>query len=275
MSNPTGNLPNQALSLAAMAQAAAAAAAAVGSNVNPGPIPTSNIAPVTSSQLLSSTGMFVPPPPPSNVVVGCRNAANFAGFLAALDRGVVGGVSGVGGGTATGAVHPSERAIGPVPTVAGSPEAEKIYQCINDLLSSETREAALMELSRKREAVSDLAVMLWHSFGSIAALLQEIIAVYPTIHPPTLNAHQSNRVCNALALLQCVASHPETRAAFLQANIPLYLYPFLNMNTSSKTRPFEYLRLTSLGVIGALVKTDEKEVINFLLKNLYSILDTL
>jgi hypothetical protein len=38
----------------------------------------------------------------------------------------------------------------------------------------------------------------------------------------------------------------------LSAHIPLFLYPFLN--TTSKTRPFEYLRLTSLGVIGALVK---------------------
>jgi len=38
----------------------------------------------------------------------------------------------------------------------------------------------------------------------------------------------------------------------LAAHIPLFLYPFLN--TTSKTRPFEYLRLTSLGVIGALVK---------------------
>ena len=64
-------------------------------------------------------------------------------------------------------------------------------------------------------------------------------------------------------ILQCVASHPETRSAFLLAHIPLYLYPFLH--TVSKTRPFEYLRLTSLGVIGALVKTDEQEVINFLL----------
>ncbi len=36
------------------------------------------------------------------------------------------------------------------------------------------------------------------------------------------------------------------------AHIPLFLYPFLQ--TMSKTRPFEYLRLTSLGVIGALVK---------------------
>jgi Cell differentiation family, Rcd1-like len=44
---------------------------------------------------------------------------------------------------------------------------------------------------------------------------------------------------------------------------PLYLYPFLN--TQSKSRPFEYLRLTSLGVIGALVKVDDTEVISFLL----------
>ena len=36
------------------------------------------------------------------------------------------------------------------------------------------------------------------------------------------------------------------------AHIPLYLYPFLN--TGSRSKPFEYLRLTSLGVIGALVK---------------------
>ena len=42
-----------------------------------------------------------------------------------------------------------------------------------------------------------------------------------------------------------------TQSAFA-AHLPLFLYPFLS--TNSKTRPFEYLRLTSLGVIGALVK---------------------
>lgn len=65
-------------------------------------------------------------------------------------------------------------------------------------------------------------------------------------------------MCNALALFQCVASHSETRELFLQAQIPLFLYPFLN--TTSKTRPFEYLRLTALGVIGALVKQDDSTV---------------
>ncbi|XP_013387233.1 CCR4-NOT transcription complex subunit 9 [Lingula anatina] len=153
--------------------------------------------------------------------------------------------------------------VQPQPPVLQQVDREKIYQWIVELASPDTRENALLELSKKREVVPDLAPMLWHSFGTIAALLQEIINIYPAINPPHLTAHQSNRVCNALALLQCVASHPETRSAFLKAHIPLFLYPFLH--TVSKTRPFEYLRLTSLGVIGALVKTDEQEVINFLL----------
>lgn len=139
-----------------------------------------------------------------------------------------------------------------------------VQKWIQELLKPDTRENALLELSKKREVVPDLAIMLWHSYGVIATLLQEITNVYPTLNPPTLSAHQSNGACNALALLQCIASHPETRSSLLDANIPLYLYPILH-TTSSKTRPFEYLRLTSLGVIGALVKTDETQVISFLL----------
>lgn len=54
-----------------------------------------------------------------------------------------------------------------------------------------------------------------------------------------------------------------TTVNMVVAHIPLFLYPFLN--TTSKSRPFEYLRLTSLGVIGALVKNDSTDVINFLL----------
>jgi len=138
-----------------------------------------------------------------------------------------------------------------------------IYHLVHELTIPEKRESALLDLSKKRELVPDLATILWYSYGTIACLLQEIVAIYPLLSPPKLKAPSSNRVCNALALLQCVASHHDTRSLFLHAHIPLYLYPFLN--TSSKTRPFEYLRLTSLGVIGALVKTDDADVINFLL----------
>lgn len=36
---------------------------------------------------------------------------------------------------------------------------------IADLLNENTREAALLELSKKREQVPELALILWHSFG--------------------------------------------------------------------------------------------------------------
>lgn len=98
-------------------------------------------------------------------------------------------------------------------------DREKVYTWIIELSNPETRENALLELSKKREVVPDLAPMLWHSFGTTASLLQEIINIYPAINPATLTAYQSNRVCNALALLQCVASHPETRSAFLQVDL--------------------------------------------------------
>jgi len=141
---------------------------------------------------------------------------------------------------------------------------EDVARLVQDLQKGDERETALLELSKRRESLQDLAPILWHSFGTIVALIQEIVQIYPQLaQPPTLTATASNRVCNSLALLQCVASHPETRPLFLKAQIPLLLYPFLN--TSSAERPFEYLRLTSLGVIGALVKVDDQDVIVFLL----------
>ncbi len=49
----------------------------------------------------------------------------------------------------------------------------------------------------------------------MTSLIQEIISVYTLLNPSQLTAVASNRVCNALALLQCVASHNETRTLFL------------------------------------------------------------
>ncbi|CAL5341689.1 unnamed protein product [Camellia sinensis] len=170
-----------------------------------------------------------------------------------------------------GSASSAANAAGPQPSK--DRKMQSAEQLVLDLSNPDVRENALLELSKeklpvtvarqiavllppreklKRELFQDLAPLLWNSFGTIAALLQEIVSIYPVLSPPNLTPAQSNRVCNALALLQCVASHPDTRMLFLNAHIPLYLYPFLN--TTSKSRPFEYLRLTSLGVIGALVK---------------------
>lgn len=143
-------------------------------------------------------------------------------------------------------------------------EDPNIYHWICQLTYGPQKEQALLELGRKREQFDDLAIVLWSSFGVMTSLLSEIISVYPMLKPNLLSNQLSNRVCNALVLLQCVASHPETKHSFLQAHIPLFLFPFLN--TTSRQRTFEYLRLTSLGVIGALVKNDSQDVISFLLR---------
>ena len=74
----------------------------------------------------------------------------------------------------------------------------KIFPLVLALTNAEAREGALLELSKKREAFTDLAPILWHSFGTISALLQEIVAIYPMLLPATLTPQASNRVCNAL-----------------------------------------------------------------------------
>ncbi|RCV07042.1 hypothetical protein SETIT_1G212400v2 [Setaria italica] len=144
-------------------------------------------------------------------------------------------------------------------------DPEIVESLLLDLLDPENKAYALSVLPKRREMFNDLALKLWYSFGTIAALVQEIVSVYPALSPPTLSASAATRVCNALALLQTVAAHPETRTPFLEAGIPFYLFPFLN--TTSEAKSFEHLRVTSLGVLGALAKVDDTEVVKFLLKS--------
>eukprot|EP01100_Stratorugosa_tubuloviscum_P012925 TRINITY_DN628_c0_g4_i1.p1 TRINITY_DN628_c0_g4~~TRINITY_DN628_c0_g4_i1.p1 ORF type:complete len:341 (-),score=126.47 TRINITY_DN628_c0_g4_i1:79-1101(-) len=139
---------------------------------------------------------------------------------------------------------------------------EHVSQLVQELLTIDKREAALLELSKKREQIITLGQVLWSSFGTMTVLLQEITSIYPLLYPPKLKSHASNRVCNALALLQSVAGNSGTRIKFLEAEIPNYLFPLLQ--TNSKNRPFEYLRLTSLGVIGALIKNEDEFVVKYL-----------
>ena len=67
--------------------------------------------------------------------------------------------------------------------------------------------------------------------------LQEILETYKLLAPPTLTLNQSNHTCNVLALFQCIAAHTETRPHFLNAQIPIFLYPFLNtLNKNNKSK---------------------------------------
>lgn len=46
-------------------------------------------------------------------------------------------------------------------------ENRRVLVWISDLLNEDRRETALLELSKKREQVPELALILWHSFGEL------------------------------------------------------------------------------------------------------------
>lgn len=64
-----------------------------------------------------------------------------------------------GDGTLPGAVSVMDGGI--------SEENRKVFIWVAELLDPNRREAALMELSKKREQVPELALVIWHSFGMV------------------------------------------------------------------------------------------------------------
>jgi hypothetical protein len=84
--------------------------------------------------------------------------------------------AGASGQNSSGILGQQQQSSGPNNPANDTPDSPERIACwITELLSSTTRENALMELSRKREKVVDLAVLLWHSFGSVAVLLHEVM----------------------------------------------------------------------------------------------------
>lgn len=57
-------------------------------------------------------------------------------------------------------------------------EDAKIYTWIVELVQGDRRESALLELSKKREQVDDLAVILWHSVGQYDLLKYILFAQF-------------------------------------------------------------------------------------------------
>lgn len=67
---------------------------------------------------------------------------------------------------------PSQPSPAPNPQLAlmgvrAAEEDPKVYGWILELMQGTNRETALLELSKKREQVDDLALILWHSVGMI------------------------------------------------------------------------------------------------------------
>ncbi|OIR58243.1 MAG: CCR4-NOT complex subunit Rcd1/Caf40 [Amphiamblys sp. WSBS2006] len=134
---------------------------------------------------------------------------------------------------------------------------------MEELVDPDKREAALKELFAMKNTIPDIGLHLWNTFGAVLSLLKEILLVYPKISTRTLSWEESSRACNSLGLLQTVAIHPKTAQDFTKAHLTIYLYPMLT--AKENTHSFEYIRLACLGIVCALLKTNDTEIAEFLM----------
>ncbi|KAH8267283.1 hypothetical protein KR018_002228 [Drosophila ironensis] len=142
-------------------------------------------------------------------------------------------------------------------------EKERICMWIAGLCNKEERLQAMLELCERRSRVEDLGLMLWQSFGAVAALLQEVVSMYPTVLDNQLTNMQSQRICAAIGLFQAMACHPQVALRLLRCHCMSYLLPLLKL--TPQTRAVEHVRLSVLGVVGGLLKSDHDEIVGYFL----------
>ena len=142
-------------------------------------------------------------------------------------------------------------------------EEEMIIKWINEIKNDNTCIKAIINLSKYSDKNNNLALYLWYSRGTMAVVLQEIISVYQYLSKSQLTLEKANVIYCAISLLKCIASNIETRHEFLESKILIFLYPFIN--NTNKAKPYEYLKLSSLSVINALLTETDNEIISFLI----------
>ena len=149
--------------------------------------------------------------------------------------------------------------------VPGAPQIpENAMQFIQDLADIEKRGAALDGLCKLTENYPDIAIPLWYSYGTVVILLEEIVNVYPYLSEKNKDIQGVplytilQRVCKALTLVQSIASHPKTQHFLIKIDIISFLTPIFALMYYE--REIEFLRLTSLGIIGAMSKTRDPEI---------------
>lgn len=99
-------------------------------------------------------------------------------YMNALQGGGLGlpvgvGVGGVGV-TGLGSIGLNGSGVGGITGVTPGHEEGKLFSLVIDLMDPNTRETALLDLSKKREQYDDLAMVLWHSFGARFLSLLEL-----------------------------------------------------------------------------------------------------
>ncbi|KAH0476470.1 MAG: uncharacterized protein KVP18_002589 [Porospora cf. gigantea A] len=132
-----------------------------------------------------------------------------------------------------------------------------VFALLDALKDTRRMRIALAELARHREQYTSLAPLIWYTPGTMLILVGQILKVYPSLAAVECNEENATDVCNCLALLQEVASHPQTRPHFLLGKIVFLVSIFLNFPQTCQ--PYSTLKVASLGVICKLFNNEDDD----------------
>lgn len=71
-------------------------------------------------------------------------------------------------------------------------ENRRVLGWVAELLNGNSRETALMELSKKREQVPELALIIWHSFGRLPSVIELKMVTNSTVRRHDFSAPRNH-----------------------------------------------------------------------------------
>lgn len=132
---------------------------------------------------------------------------------------------------------------------------EKLIDNIIAIKNEETRSDAIKQLIRF-ENNKNLPIYLWYSTGVMAGILQEIITLYTNF----TNKESEEKIKNIIHLFQIILENPNTRKAFIDSQILIFLYPFL-------TRKKSKLQISILYLIQRSTQQHDSQFAEFIVKS--------
>lgn len=143
-------------------------------------------------------------------------------------------------------------------------DEELIIKYTEEIKNEETRSEAIKYLYKNIENNRKIAIYLWYTRGTMAALLQEIIKSYQYLSSNRFTNEDIDKTKYILSLIKYIVLNPKTRKEFLESQILVFLYPFLRCRT--KKQSVEILKVSALSVIAALVTIEDNLTIEYLIK---------
>lgn len=112
--------------------------------------------------------------------------------------------------------------------------------------------------------IPEIAQILWYSSTTMTNLLSNLLSFYSLLGCPTSKQTMTN-ITSTLRLFYIVAASPETKIPFVRTNIPIYLFPFVQL--TYKSPDLEPITGATLAVLSVLVRESNPIIIQYLVSN--------